>query len=43
MLRYSLPLLVLGVAGIMNQTIDKILYPSLVASRATQTAMIATY
>lgn len=27
---YSLPLLVLGVAGIMNQTIDKILYPILV-------------
>lgn len=27
MLRYSLPLLVLGVAGIMNQTLDKILYP----------------
>lgn len=31
MMRYSLPLLVLGVAGIMNQTIDKILYPSLVS------------
>ncbi len=29
MLRYSAPLLVLGVAGIMNQTIDKILFPSL--------------
>lgn len=28
---YSAPLLVLGVAGIMNQTIDKILYPRLVA------------
>ena len=28
---YSLPLLVLGVAGIMNQTIDKILYPHLVS------------
>lgn len=28
-LRYSAPLLVLGIAGIMNQTIDKILYPSL--------------
>ncbi len=32
MLRYSAPLLVLGVAGIMNQTIDKILYPHLVAN-----------
>lgn len=31
---YSAPLLVLGVAGIMNQTIDKILYPSLVADPA---------
>ena len=31
MLGYSAPLLVLGVAGIMNQTIDKILYPSLVS------------
>lgn len=27
MLKYSLPLVVLGVAGIMNQTIDKILFP----------------
>lgn len=34
MMVYSLPLLVLGVAGIMNQTIDKILYPSLVADPA---------
>lgn len=29
MLRYSLPLLVLGIAGIMNQTLDKILFPYL--------------
>lgn len=27
MLRYSLPLLMLGIAGIMNQTIDKIIFP----------------
>lgn len=27
MLRYSLPLLVLGIAGIMNQTLDKIIFP----------------
>ena len=33
MLRYSAPLLVLGVAGVMNQTIDKILYPTLAAGR----------
>lgn len=30
-LRYSLPLLVLGVAGIMNQTVDKIIFPYLIA------------
>lgn len=30
-LRYSLPLLVLGVAGIMNQTLDKIIFPYLIA------------
>ena len=29
MLRYSLPLLILGVAGIMNQTLDRILFPKL--------------
>jgi len=29
-LRYSLPLLVLGIAGIMNQTIDKIIFPYLI-------------
>ena len=29
MLRYSLPLLVLGVCGIMNQTLDRIIFPFL--------------
>lgn len=33
-LAYSAPLLVLGIAGIMNQTIDKILYPHLVPDSA---------
>jgi len=28
-LRYSFPILILGIAGIMNQTLDKILYPYL--------------
>ncbi len=28
-LRYSLPLLILGIAGIMNQTLDRILFPYL--------------
>ena len=27
MLKYSLPLLLLGIAGIMNQTVDKIIFP----------------
>lgn len=31
MLAYSFPLLILGIAGIMNQTIDKILYPMLIS------------
>lgn len=31
MLRYSFPLLILGIAGIMNQTIDKILLPELIS------------
>lgn len=34
MLVYSFPLLVLGIAGIMNQTLDKILYPELATSDA---------
>ena len=34
MLVYSFPLLVLGLAGIMNQSIDKILYPLLVSDRS---------
>ncbi|MDH6355495.1 O-antigen/teichoic acid export membrane protein [Dysgonomonas sp. PH5-45] len=29
MLKYSFPLLILGVAGVLNQTIDRIIYPSL--------------
>ena len=36
MLRYSLPLLVLGVAGIMNQTLDRILFPYLYAGADAQ-------
>lgn len=34
MLAYSFPLLILGIAGIMNQTIDKLLYPHLVSDPA---------
>jgi len=35
-LRYSLPLLVLGVCGIMNQTIDRILFPFLYTAADSQ-------
>ena len=34
MLRYSWPLLVLGVAGIMNQTISTLLFPDLFDDKA---------
>lgn len=43
MLVYSAPLLVLGVAGIMNQTIDKILFPYLVADKADAMAQLGVY
>ena len=43
MLVYSAPLLVLGVAGIMNQTIDKILFPHLVADKADAMAQLGIY
>lgn len=36
MLRYSLPLLILGVAGIMNQTLDRILFPYLYSGADAQ-------
>ena len=39
MLRYSLPLLVLGVAGIMNQTIDRIIFPFLYQGGDAQTQL----
>ena len=39
MLRYSLPLLVLGIVGIMNQTVDKILFPFLYTAGDAQTEL----
>ena len=39
MLRYSLPLLVLGVCGIMNQTLDRILFPFFYTSADAQTQL----
>lgn len=43
MLAYSLPLLVLGVAGIMNQTIDKLLLPVLESDKANAMAELGIY
>lgn len=42
-LAYSAPLLVLGVAGIMNQTIDKIMFPSLVSDHADAMYQLGIY
>ena len=38
-LKYSLPLLVLGVCGIMNQTLDRILFPFLYPGEDAQTQL----
>lgn len=43
MLRYSLPLLALGVVGIMNQTIDKILYPFLLEDKTEAASQLGIY
>ncbi len=43
MLRYSAPLLVLGIAGVMNQTIDKLLYPYLVSDPAEAMSGLGIY
>lgn len=43
MLSYSAPLLVLGVAGIMNQTVDKLILPYLVADKATAMQQLGIY
>lgn len=43
MMRYSLPLLVLGVAGIMNQTLDKILLPWLLDGRPDAMEQVGIY
>lgn len=43
MLRYSAPLLVLGIAGIMNQSLDKLLFPMLAPDRATADSMLGIY
>lgn len=43
MLSYSFPLLILGVAGIMNQTFDKMLYPILAANRPDPMSELGVY
>ncbi len=43
MLAYSFPLLVLGIAGNMNQNLDKILFPYLVADKADGVAQLGIY
>ncbi len=42
-LAYSLPLLILGIAGIMNQTIDKIIYPYLLSDRDLANSQLGIY
>ncbi|MDR3652948.1 MAG: lipopolysaccharide biosynthesis protein [Paludibacter sp.] len=39
MLQYSLPLVVLGIAGIMNQTLDKILFPFLMHGKTGESEL----
>lgn len=42
-LRYSFPLLILGLAGIMNQNLDKILYPYLITDQAEAMNQLGIY
>lgn len=42
-LQYSLPLLVLGVAGIMNQTLDKIIFPYLISDPTIAKSELGIY
>lgn len=43
MLRYSFPLLILSIAGILNQTIDKILYPLLFEDKTEALRQLGIY
>ena len=43
MLRYSFPILILGIAGILNQTIDKILFPFLFDDKAYADSQLGIY
>ncbi len=43
MIVYSFPLLILGIAGIMNQTLGTLMLPSLVADKADAMAQVGIY
>lgn len=43
MLRYSFPILILGVAGILNQTVDKIIFPWLYPDKANAYTELGIY
>lgn len=43
MVRYSFPLLILGIAGILNQTVDKIIYPYLFDNRELALDQLGIY
>ncbi len=43
MVRYSFPLLILGIAGILNQTVDKIIYPYLFDDKALAFKQLGIY
>ena len=43
MFRYSFPILILGIAGIFNQTADKILFPYLFEDKAEADAQLGIY
>lgn len=43
MLKYSLPILILGIAGILNQTVDKIVFPWLYPDKANAFTELGIY
>lgn len=43
MLKYSFPILILGIAGILNQTVDKILFPFLYPDKAAANTQLGIY
>lgn len=43
MLKYTYPLLILGLAGVMNQTVDKVLYPFLFDNEAEGLSQLGIY